>query len=735
MPVSTLTNGVMDTPRVDEGLELAQHLTAAHLDRADLGDAVGRWPRRRWSRGRRPRTWWSRSGSPSSSRLSCSRPAATSCPEARPGVRRNRADAPGRPPYPALVRPIRTRRRCRDADVDGAVLGEPARDAGDRRWPPRSSAGCRPRRCRPRCARSPGSRRPSGSGSAARRWPRRSTPTRRSARKVADAVAEASPDLAAAVRDGGSTAAADPVDVAVVAYLDPARRLGATCWPRANRRGGAAERGAADGRGDELDAAARRARRAARPRARGEPARLREARRRGRAPQAETELAELRRDAARPHPRAARRPNASATPRRAAGRAAQAELGRLGPRAHETELRRLRGRLAEAERAAEAARRGARTERDVDDARLWLLVDTLVQAATGVRRELSLPPPAGAPGRRGRPPAGATGRAARRGRRRPALDRLLALPNVHLVVDGYNVTKTGYGELSLAEQRTRLVGALAPLGGAVRRRGHGRVRRRSAAAGPAAGAARRAGAVQRGRRDRRRPDPPARRRRAAPGRPVVVVTSDRQVVARHRAATAPGRCRRRCCSPASADCPRRRTCRRAVPKLSEPLLASAIEPVSAGPDARGVGPCSSTATPASRRDTPAATAWSPCCSTAARRPPRRARRPDEQAAIGSLAAGRPGAAAAARAGSGRSDSSGARAGHCVTKSLAPRVLSADMRGVALHRFGVRVVTFPRPSGSTAATPAVAEQVPPNRMILAIASAPACATRVANRGPT
>jgi predicted RNA-binding protein with PIN domain len=32
-----------------------------------------------------------------------------------------------------------------------------------------------------------------------------------------------------------------------------------------------------------------------------------------------------------------------------------------------------------------------------------------------------------------------------------------------VVIDGYNVTKMGYGELSLADQRIRLVGALAPL--------------------------------------------------------------------------------------------------------------------------------------------------------------------------------------------------------------------------------------------------------------------------------
>jgi predicted RNA-binding protein with PIN domain len=42
-----------------------------------------------------------------------------------------------------------------------------------------------------------------------------------------------------------------------------------------------------------------------------------------------------------------------------------------------------------------------------------------------------------------------------------ALDALLALPNVHLIVDGYNVTKTGYGELALADQRARLVSSLA----------------------------------------------------------------------------------------------------------------------------------------------------------------------------------------------------------------------------------------------------------------------------------
>ena len=49
------------------------------------------------------------------------------------------------------------------------------------------------------------------------------------------------------------------------------------------------------------------------------------------------------------------------------------------------------------------------------------------------------------------------------------LDQLLALPQVHLVIDGYNVTKTGYGSLPLDGQRQRLLtrlGALAAQTGA-----------------------------------------------------------------------------------------------------------------------------------------------------------------------------------------------------------------------------------------------------------------------------
>ena len=95
-----------------------------------------------------------------------------------------------------------------------------------------------------------------------------------------------------------------------------------------------------------------------------------------------------------------------------------------------------------------------------------------------------------------------------------ALDAVLALPHAHLVVDGYNVTKTGYGDLPLEQQRTRLIASLAPL--AAQSGAEITIAFDGGARPPAqpADAARGAGAVQRRRRDRRRPDPAARRGRA-----------------------------------------------------------------------------------------------------------------------------------------------------------------------------------------------------------------------------
>jgi predicted RNA-binding protein with PIN domain len=43
------------------------------------------------------------------------------------------------------------------------------------------------------------------------------------------------------------------------------------------------------------------------------------------------------------------------------------------------------------------------------------------------------------------------------------VDEVLAVPGVHLIVDGYNVTKLGYPALTLEDQRARLIGGLGAL--------------------------------------------------------------------------------------------------------------------------------------------------------------------------------------------------------------------------------------------------------------------------------
>lgn len=121
-----------------------------------------------------------------------------------------------------------------------------------------------------------------------------------------------------------------------------------------------------------------------------------------------------------------------------------------------------RAKAQAAREAARAARQAAKEARQADEVRLTLLVDVLDGAATGLRRELDL-------GGSGPRPAdlvrGASAAQGTVGRVTDpaALDRLLALPSVHLVVDGYNVTKTGYPELPLVDQRDRLVYQLAAL--------------------------------------------------------------------------------------------------------------------------------------------------------------------------------------------------------------------------------------------------------------------------------
>jgi predicted RNA-binding protein with PIN domain len=268
-------------------------------------------------------------------------------------------------------------------------------------------------------------------------------------------------ELGAAMREGAPPAAADPVEVAALAYLarpdgwvdliaDAARNL------RVDADSAAVT--------ERLRAAEHLAAMAAHERtvAKIEVEKLRD------------ELTRLRaeadglRDQVRTLTRAQR--ESQARERKAADMLAT-EKGRTTRAAAdaEAEVRRLRTRLIDAELAASDARSVAKDARAVDDARLWLLLETIGQAAVGLRRELALEPakklPADFVAEASAQLPGADRAGARaRGADDPArLDQLLALPRAHLVVDGYNVTKRGFGDASLEQQRSRLVSSLGGL--------------------------------------------------------------------------------------------------------------------------------------------------------------------------------------------------------------------------------------------------------------------------------
>lgn len=135
------------------------------------------------------------------------------------------------------------------------------------------------------------------------------------------------------------------------------------------------------------------------------------------------------------------------------------------------EARRLRARVSDLEGASTAVRRVARDDRDAEVVRLRLLIETMMEAASGLRRELALPASSAFPadGVDALEPGPASA-ASQVGRALlsddPALlRRLLELPRVHLIVDGYNVSKEAWPSAPLEQQRTRLVAGLAGLVG------------------------------------------------------------------------------------------------------------------------------------------------------------------------------------------------------------------------------------------------------------------------------
>ncbi|MFI1833736.1 NYN domain-containing protein [Streptomyces olivaceoviridis] len=279
--------------------------------------------------------------------------------------------------------------------------------------------------------------------------------------RIGERFREAEPELAGALDAGSPPPAADPLDVAAAAYV-----LRPAGWVKLVTAAGEEAQRAHAERADEENRAELERLRAelaqARDHTRAETERLR------------TELESAKKEAESLQ-RKLRAALSDVKRGEAALRKAQGEMDAVRAEAQaqvsaaESESRRLKARLGEAEAALEATRRAAREGRSVEDMRVRLLLDTLLEATQGLRRELALPPvsvrpaetvDAVEPGRM--TPKDIAARAL--SENDPAiLDQLLALPQAHLVVDGYNVTKTGYPQMPLEKQRLRLLGQLSAL--------------------------------------------------------------------------------------------------------------------------------------------------------------------------------------------------------------------------------------------------------------------------------
>ncbi|MFD9815932.1 NYN domain-containing protein [Streptomyces sp. NPDC059080] len=279
--------------------------------------------------------------------------------------------------------------------------------------------------------------------------------------RIAGKVREAQPEVADALERGTPPAAADPLDIAAAAYV-----LRPDGWSKLVAAAGEeAQRARAERVGEETER---------------ELTRLREELARARAEaRADADRVRAELDAVRKENDALQRKLRSALSdvKRGAATVRKAEAALESERSRaasekaavDSELRRLKARIGESEAALETSRRAAREGRSVEDMRVRLLLDTVLDAAQGLRRELALPPagvrPADTveavePGRM--TPKDVASRAL--SETDPALlDQLLALPQAHLVVDGYNVTKTGYPTMPLDKQRLRLLGGLAAL--------------------------------------------------------------------------------------------------------------------------------------------------------------------------------------------------------------------------------------------------------------------------------
>ncbi|MAY98171.1 NYN domain-containing protein [uncultured Nocardioides sp.] len=134
--------------------------------------------------------------------------------------------------------------------------------------------------------------------------------------------------------------------------------------------------------------------------------------------------------------------------------------------ARDKEVRRLHAEVERLEAEARQGRRGGRAEKEQATARTRVLLDTILDATAGLRRELALPPATSSPGERVEESLAAPdvpGPRAVPDVGPALLEQYLALPRARLVVDGYNVSMGAWSGSSLEAQRTRLLTAMAPL--------------------------------------------------------------------------------------------------------------------------------------------------------------------------------------------------------------------------------------------------------------------------------
>lgn len=273
--------------------------------------------------------------------------------------------------------------------------------------------------------------------------------------RVGMTLRENESELAIALDRGSPPPSANPVDIAVVAFL-----LRPSGWHEMVERATALERIQHQGEAaSDVSAQLERLRaeleqaRADVHAARQEAARSQQA--------LEGELVLTRREL--------RRHRADADRARAQAREALVNAERVkaaalaSAEAADERTRRAERDVAAARESLQALRRAAREGRSLAGSRARLLLDTVVDAAIGLRLEMALPPVDILPAdvvSEGLDGAAAISSA--RAQDDPTiLSELIRLPRAHLVVDGYNVTISAYGGLPLIDQRHRLLVGLA----------------------------------------------------------------------------------------------------------------------------------------------------------------------------------------------------------------------------------------------------------------------------------